>query len=158
MKNGNNYQGKREAPDGECCVERGVTQKVLEKRGMKRKNIKCKLRSAERGGVKECGMKLRSAARGGVKEQGMQSRSTERGWGRGGRGGGGGYRVQNEMEESQSSQRSTDGIGQYLCQRKSADKGWVRTVECIIGVPVGIEELPSRDEEPGKRVIEYKIE
>jgi hypothetical protein len=27
MKNGNNYQGKRGAPDGECCVEKRSTTK-----------------------------------------------------------------------------------------------------------------------------------
>jgi hypothetical protein len=27
MKNGNNYQGKRVAPDGECCVEKMSTTK-----------------------------------------------------------------------------------------------------------------------------------
>jgi len=61
MKNGNNYQGKRGVPGAECCVERRVPQKVLEKRGMKKKSVKFKLRSTERGGVKEYGMKLRSA-------------------------------------------------------------------------------------------------
>ena len=32
---------------------------------MKKKSIESKLRRAERGGVKECGMKLRSTERGG---------------------------------------------------------------------------------------------
>jgi hypothetical protein len=27
MKNGNNYQGKRGVPDGECCVEKRSTTK-----------------------------------------------------------------------------------------------------------------------------------
>ena len=45
-------------------MERRVPQKVLEKRGMKKKSVKFKLRSTERGGVKEYGMKLRSAERG----------------------------------------------------------------------------------------------
>jgi hypothetical protein len=27
MTNGNNYLGKREAPDGECCVEKRSTTK-----------------------------------------------------------------------------------------------------------------------------------
>jgi len=56
MKNGNNYQGKG-----------GVPQKVLEKHGMNKKSVKFKLRSAKRGGVKECGMNLRSAKRGGCR-------------------------------------------------------------------------------------------
>jgi len=47
--------------------KRGVPQKVLEKHGMKKKSVKIKLRSAKRGGVKECGMKLRSAGRGGCR-------------------------------------------------------------------------------------------
>jgi len=37
---------------------------VLEKRGMKKKSIKIKLRSGERGAVKEWGMKLRTTERG----------------------------------------------------------------------------------------------
>jgi len=37
-----------------------------------------------------------------------------------------------------------------LCQRRSAEKGWVRRVECIIGAPAGIEELPPRAQERGK--------
>jgi len=40
--------------------KRGVPQKVLEKRGMKMKSVRFKLRITERGSVKECGMKLRS--------------------------------------------------------------------------------------------------
>jgi len=52
---------------GSVAWKRGVPQKVLEKHGMKKKSVKFKLRSAERGGVKECGMKLRSAERGGFR-------------------------------------------------------------------------------------------
>jgi len=57
---------------GSVVWKRGVPQKVLEKRGMKRKSVKFKLRSAERGGAEECGMKLRSAKRGWVKECGVK--------------------------------------------------------------------------------------
>jgi len=52
---------------GSVVWKRGVPQKVLEKLGMKKKSIKFKLRSAERGGVKERGMNLRSADRGGCR-------------------------------------------------------------------------------------------
>jgi len=54
---------KRSAKMGSVVWKRGVEQKVLEKRGMKKKRIKSMLRSAERGGVKECGMKLKSTQR-----------------------------------------------------------------------------------------------
>ena len=54
-----------ERRNGECCVERGVTQKVLEKRGMNKRRVKSKLRRAERGGHKKCAMKLRSTESGG---------------------------------------------------------------------------------------------
>jgi hypothetical protein len=47
-----------------------VPQKELEKRGMKMKSVMFKLRSAERGGVKECGMKLMNAKRGGCRSAG----------------------------------------------------------------------------------------
>jgi len=38
------------APDGECCVEKRSTQKVLEKGRMEKVSIKSKLRSPERVG------------------------------------------------------------------------------------------------------------
>jgi len=118
MKNGNNYQGKRGAPDGECLWKGGVPQTVLEKCRIKRKSVKSKLRSAEGGRVKVCRMKLRSAERGG-------------------------QAVWIEIEGSRCRQRSTDGIEECLSPRRSTKNGWVRSVECIIGVPEGIEELPS---------------
>jgi len=37
---------KRAAPDGEFCVQKRSTQKVLEERGMKKKSKKSKLSSA----------------------------------------------------------------------------------------------------------------
>jgi len=43
----------------------------------------------------------------------------------------------------------TDGIEECLSQRRSARKGGVRSIECIIGAPVGIEELPSQADEHG---------
>jgi len=49
--------------------------------------------------------------------------------------------------QSQSTQRSTDGIEEYLSKRMSTRKGWVRGMECIIGAPEGIEELPFWAEE-----------
>jgi len=52
---------------GSVVWKRGVPQKVLEKRGMKKKSVKFKLRSAERGGVKECRMKWRSTGREGCR-------------------------------------------------------------------------------------------
>ena len=67
MKNETNYQGKEERQMGSVVWKRGVPQKVLEKRGMKKKRVKFNLRSAKIGGVKECGMKLRSTERGGCR-------------------------------------------------------------------------------------------
>ena len=52
---------------GSVVWKRGVPQKVLEKCGMKKKNVKFKLRSAEKGEVEEYGMQLRSAERGGCR-------------------------------------------------------------------------------------------
>ena len=67
---------------------------------------------------------------------------------------GGGQGVRNDIEENQSSQRSTDEIEECLSQWRSAETWRVRSAECIIGAPVGIEELPSRAEECGKGGIE----
>ena len=64
--------------------------------------------------------------------------------------------MRNEIEESQSSQRSTNGIEEFLSQMRSAEHGWVRSVECIIEAPVGIEELPSRAEE--HRMGGYRVQ
>jgi len=64
---GTTTRGKEERQMGSVVWKRGVPQKVLEKHGMKKKTVKIKLRSAERGGGKECGMKLRSADRGGCR-------------------------------------------------------------------------------------------
>jgi hypothetical protein len=47
---------KEERQMGSVVWKRGVPQNELEKRGMKKKSVKSKLRSAERGGVQECGM------------------------------------------------------------------------------------------------------
>jgi hypothetical protein len=51
--------------------KREVTQKVLQKRGMKKISIKSTLRSAKREGVKKYEMKLRSTKRGGGVHQQM---------------------------------------------------------------------------------------
>ena len=64
---GTTSRGRVERQMGSVEWKRGVPQKVLEKHGMKKKSVKIKLRSAKRGGVKECGMKLRSAGRGGCR-------------------------------------------------------------------------------------------
>jgi len=69
---GTTSRGKEECQRGSVVWKRGVPQKVLEKRGMKKKSIKFKLRSAERGGVKECGMKFMSTEIGWVEECGMK--------------------------------------------------------------------------------------
>jgi len=61
---GTTTRGTEEPQMGSVEWKSGVPQKVLEKCGMKEQSVKCKLRSAERGGVKECGMTLRSAERG----------------------------------------------------------------------------------------------
>ena len=58
---GTTSRGKAECQMGSVVWKRGVRQKVLEKRGMKKQSVKFKLRSAERVVVKECGMELRSA-------------------------------------------------------------------------------------------------
>jgi len=58
---GTTCMGKEKLQMGSVVLKRGVPQKVLEKRGMKKKNAKFKLRSAERGGVQVCPMTLRSA-------------------------------------------------------------------------------------------------
>jgi len=55
---------KRSAKMGSVVWKRGVTQKVLEKSGMKKTSVKSKLSSAESGRVKECRFKLRSTKRG----------------------------------------------------------------------------------------------
>jgi len=60
-------RGKEERQMGSVVWKRGVLQKVLEKRGMKKRSVNFKLRSTEREGVKECGMKLRSAETGGCR-------------------------------------------------------------------------------------------
>jgi len=62
---GTTTRGKEERQMGIVVWKRGVPQKVLEKRGMKKQSVKYKLRSAERRGVRECEMKLRSARTGG---------------------------------------------------------------------------------------------
>jgi len=64
---GTTTSGKEERQMGSVVWKRGVPQEVLEKRGMKMKRKQFKLRSAESGGVKQCGMKLRSAERGGCR-------------------------------------------------------------------------------------------
>ena len=69
---------------GSIVWKRRVTQKVLEKYRIKKKIVKSKLRSTERGRVQQCVIKLRSAK-----------------------------------------------------------NGWVRSMQCVIGASVGIEELPS---------------
>jgi hypothetical protein len=64
--------GKEERQMESIVCKRGVPQKVLQKHGMKKKRVKSNLGTAERRGVKGCGMKLRSAETGGVKECGMK--------------------------------------------------------------------------------------
>jgi hypothetical protein len=58
---GTTTQGKEEWQMGSVVWKYGVPQKVLGKRGMKKKSVKFKLRSAKRGRVKECAMNLTSA-------------------------------------------------------------------------------------------------
>jgi len=61
---GTTTRGKEEHQMGSVVWKRGVPQKVLEKRRMKKMSIKFKQGSSERGRVKKCRMKLRSAERG----------------------------------------------------------------------------------------------
>ena len=56
----------------------------------------------------------------------------------------------NDIEESQSWLRITDGIEECISHWRSAAKGCVRSVECIIGAPVGIEEFPFQADERRK--------
>jgi len=79
-KIGTTTRAKEERQMGSVVWKREVPQKVLEKCGMKPKTVKSKLRSAERGGVKECGTQMRSTERGGVMECGMKLRSAEGRW------------------------------------------------------------------------------
>jgi len=60
-KMGTTTRRKEERQIGSIVWKREVPQKVLEKRGMKKKSVKFQLRSTEIEGVKECGMKLRRA-------------------------------------------------------------------------------------------------
>jgi len=116
---GTTTRGKDECQMGSAVWTRGVPQKVLEKRGMKKKSVKFKLRSAERGEVKECGMKLRSTKRGG-------SRSVE--WNCGVPKEGGLRRAEWSRGEPIQAERSSDGIEEWLSLRRSAETGWSK--EC----------------------------
>jgi len=49
---GTTGRGKEERQMGSDVWKRGVPQMVVEKRGMKKKSVKYKLRSAERGGCR----------------------------------------------------------------------------------------------------------
>jgi hypothetical protein len=51
--------------------------------------------------------------------------------------------VQNEIEGSQSRQRSTNGFEETFSQRRSAEDGWGKDCEMHLGDPEGVEELPS---------------
>jgi len=53
---GTTTRGKEERQMGSVVWKRGVPQKVLEKRGMKKKSVTFKLRSAEKEWGKGCGM------------------------------------------------------------------------------------------------------
>jgi len=58
--------------------------------------------------------------------------------------------VQNEIEESQSRQSGAlMGLRSAYPRGGEPKRGGVRSVECIIRVLVGIEELPSRAEKRG---------
>jgi len=58
--------------------------------------------------------------------------------------------VQNEIEESQSRQSGAPmGLRSAYPRGGALKRGGVMSVECIIGAPVGIEELSSRAEEHG---------
>ena len=66
-----------------------------------------------------------------------------------------GYRVWNDIEESQSRQsRALMGLRSTYPRGGVLTWGGVRSVECIIGAPVGIEKLPSRAEECGQGGLE----
>jgi hypothetical protein len=65
--------------------------------------------------------------------------------------------VGNEIVESQSGQWSTDRIARCVSQRSGTKKGLVRSVECILEVAAGIEELPSHAEEWGKAGKESRL-
>jgi len=61
-----------------------------------------------------------------------------------------GYGVRKGMNKSQCRQSGAPmGLRSAHPRGGAPRRGGVRSVECIIGAPVGIEELPSRAEEPG---------
>jgi hypothetical protein len=111
---------------GSVVWKREVTQKVMEKSRMTRKSVESMLSSPERGGVKECGMELMRADR----------------WG--------GYAMWDERAVSQSRHMNTDGIEKFCCHRGNTEKGLIRSVECIMEVPVRIAELTSQAKEREK--------
>jgi len=113
-KMGTTSRGQEECQMGSVVWKWGVPQKVLEKRGMKKKSVKFKLRRAERGGVEECGMRLRSAERGGC-------RSADWNWGAPKEGG---LWCEEWNREPIQAERSTDGIEECLSQRRRAAKWW----------------------------------
>jgi len=108
---GTTTKGNAEREMGSFGWKRGVRQKVLEKRQMNKKSIKLKLKSSQRGGVKECGMKLRSAERGGCRSAEwnwtapMESGSSSAEWHRG---------------EPIQAERSSDGIDGCSSRKRSA--------------------------------------
>jgi hypothetical protein len=61
--------------------------------------------------------------------------------------------VRNEIEESQSRQRSTDGIEECLSQRRSAEKGWGK--ECGMHYRSAGWEL--RSSHPGLRSADRRV-
>jgi hypothetical protein len=64
---GTTTRRKEERQMGSDVWEGKVLQEVLEKIGMKKKTVKFRAKSAERGGVEESRMKLRSAEIGGCR-------------------------------------------------------------------------------------------
>jgi len=67
------------------------------------------------------------------------------------------WKVGNETEERQSRQRCSDWDWAVVSQRRSTKKGWVRSVECIIGVQVGNEQLLSQAEVHGVGGIKCRM-
>jgi len=120
-KMGTTSRGKEARQMWSVVWKRGVPQKVLEKREMKKMRVKFKLRSAENGGVKKCRTKLRSAIRG-------WCRSTECNWGAPKEGG---LRSAEWISgEPIQAEQSTDEIEECLSQRRSAEMRW--GTECAI--------------------------
>ena len=118
--------GKKEGQDGECCVEKRSTQRVMQEHRMKR-STKSRLRSADRDwglpkrgwGGKECGIQYMSDNPVWGAPVGNEERRQANG-------------VRNEKEEHQSRLRSTDGDWGEPIIVVSRRRGYQAAQSCLI--------------------------